>query len=312
MKWMGAAAAFVAFQLCVAAGLALNLAFYETPPFMKYAWAAAFPPMLYAGCTAAWHLRRNPEGSAFRHLKEQDWSRHTAFFAAMALMWLQFVSLTWMKAMLPLATSMWADPMLANLEKSLLGVDAWKLLPGPTKLLGYAYSIWSAVVCFAFIGVFFRKGEDRERTLFAFFLTVGILGTFGQYLLPSGGPIFWERMGYGNRFADMVGTEKVNWAADYLWAAYQGHGIDFATGISAFPSIHVATTAWLAIAYRRRWWAWAYLGVIFFGSIILGWHYAIDGVAGAIGALLCYRLARVVLAARLPRLRSATDAETAI
>jgi len=29
---------------------------------------------------------------------------------------------------------------------------------------------------------------------------------------------------------------------------------------------------------------------------MLGWHYAVDGIAGAIGAALCYSLAKVIVA----------------
>lgn len=298
---MGAAAAFVAFQLCVAAMLAMSLGFYEPPPFAKYAWAAAFPAMMFVGGSAAWHLRTVPDEPT-RHLVRQDWKPHFLFGCAMALMWLQFVALTWMKAMLPLATSMWADPMLANLEASFLGTDAWRLLPGPNMVIEAPYTFWTVILCASFVGVYFRRSDNRETSLLAFFLTVGLLGTFGQYLLPSGGPVFWEKMGYGGRFLDMALTDNVALTAGYLWAAYDGRALDFATGISAFPSIHVATSAWIALAYRH-WLGYAYFLAIFFGSIILGWHYALDGIAGAVGALLCYRLAALALKLEIPAIR---------
>lgn len=299
---MGVAAVFVALQLCVAAALAMSIGFYEPPPLMKYAWAAAFPAMLYVGGTAAWHLRTFPDAPT-KYLLAQDWRPHAWFAVAMSLMWLQFVSLTWMKAMLPTATSMWADPPLADIERGLLGQDAWLFLPGPNAVVDFLYSLWPVVLCASFVGLYFKK---RGTALLAFFLTVGLLGTFGQYLLPSGGPIFWERMGYGERFAAMGLAPNVRVAAAYLWAAYEGHSIDFATGISAFPSIHVATTTWIAIAYRH-WLAYLYLAVISFGSIILGWHYALDGVAGIIGAILCYQLAKKILAVKLPSIQPARN-----
>jgi membrane-associated phospholipid phosphatase len=67
------------------------------------------------------------------------------------------------------------------------------------------------------------------------------------------------------------------------------------------PSIHVATTAWIALALSSRWpklrnVAWGYWLVIFIGSFALGWHYFLDGVVGTIGALGCWVLAKKLLA----------------
>lgn len=288
---MGAAAVFVAFQLAFCTMLALHLGFYAVPPFEKYGWAAAAPPMFYAAGLACWHLRAMPD-RPFRHLAEQDWQGPIRFAAAMVLIWLQFVSLTWAKAMIPLATPMWADPMLAHMESALLGRDAWRYLPEPSQLILIPYALWPFAIGAAYAFSYFRR--DGQEML-AFFLTVGLLGTLGQFVLPSGGPVFYERLGFGDRFADMPVHGAIERATAYLWAAYQGQYMNFATGISAFPSIHVATSMWLALALRN-WIGWTYLAVIFAGSIILGWHYAIDGIAGMVGAAACYPLAKAILA----------------
>lgn len=295
---MGAAAAFVAFQLCVAAGLALTLGFYEPPPFIKYFTTAGVMPLFYAGGFAAWNLRGSPEKPT-AHLMALDWKPLWLFTGAMALIWLQFVALTWMKAMIPLAAPMWADIPLANFEAAIFGQDAWRLLPAGNRSIEVLYLLWAPAVCLSYVAVYFRKSETREASLLALFLTIGLLGTFGQFLLPSGGPVFFERLGHGDRFADLNVLYRTQYLTDRLWEAYQGRYIAYATGISAFPSIHVATTAWMALAFRH-WLAYLYLAVIFVGSIILGWHYALDGIAGAIGAALCYGLAKVVLAVELP------------
>ena len=56
------------------------------------------------------------------------------------------------------------------------------------------------------------------------------------------------------------------------------------------PSLHVAVAAYLAcVALDTRWWAirllgMAYAFVILVASVVLGWHYAVDGYAGALGA----------------------------
>ena len=83
--------------------------------------------------------------------------------------------------------------------------------------------------------------------------------------------------------------------ANYLWTIYAGEGFGPGSGISAMPSLHIATTAWMVLAVRifarRLFWPMATAGfLIFLLSIALGWHYALDGIVGGGAALLCYRL----------------------
>jgi hypothetical protein len=296
-RWLAAAALFLVFQLAVTGALALNLDFAELPPFRKYANYASAPVLFFFAGSAARHLRTMPP-QPVRHLALQDWKPAFLFAGAMGLVWLQFVCLTWAKAMIPLVTPMWADPLLANMEAALFGADAWRLLPAQNDVIDLAYLLWPLILCLAFVVTYFRGQPDREALLLSFFLSVGLLGTFGQYLLPSGGPIFWERLGHGPRFNDLVTSDHARRISDMLWIAYEERTVRFAAGISAFPSIHVATTMWLALALRH-WAGWIYLGAIFAGSIMLGWHYSLDGIAGAIGAIGCYMLARKLIGSGL-------------
>lgn len=293
MSWFFAAAVFVSLQLLVAMVLALSVGFQDPPPFGRYGNIAIAPVVLYLSGLALWRLRSLPENPA-RYLARQDWSDCRNFALAMLLVCLQFLCLTWMKAMIPHVTPMWADAPLAKLERAILGQDAWRLLPDPDAFIDSAYAAWLLVTYAAFVAVYFVRSERRSPLLLAFFLTVGLVGTFGQYLLPSGGPIFFERLGFGDRFSAMAIPELAARTSDYLWSAYSEGGVAVGTGISAFPSVHVATTAWVAIAFRHPI-AYTWLALIFAGSIMLGWHYALDGIAGAIGALICYRLAKLIL-----------------
>jgi membrane-associated phospholipid phosphatase len=82
-----------------------------------------------------------------------------------------------------------------------------------------------------------------------------------------------------------------------LWSGYvSGQNI----GISAMPSMHLATTTLMACyAFQNsRALGWAmvgFLAVILVGSVALGWHYAVDGYAGIALALVCWRLAAMAL-----------------
>jgi len=75
--------------------------------------------------------------------------------------------------------------------------------------------------------------------------------------------------------------------------------------VAAFPSLHVAFQT-LVFLWMRRVWRWGGLvfGVIavtiLIGSVVTGWHYFVDGIAGALIAWLCYTLSS--RAHRMPRL----------
>jgi PAP2 superfamily. len=74
-------------------------------------------------------------------------------------------------------------------------------------------------------------------------------------------------------------------------------------GIAAFPSLHVGFQT-LAFLWMRRLTKWGgivfgvFAGFIFIGSIVTGWHYFVDGIAGAALAWACYSAARHVPAIR--------------
>lgn len=74
-----------------------------------------------------------------------------------------------------------------------------------------------------------------------------------------------------------------------------GERIRFAEGLGAFPSLHVAFFALIALFVRRESrrggnWLFGATAFMFLGSIITGWHYMIDSVAALIIAWLSYRL----------------------
>jgi hypothetical protein len=71
-------------------------------------------------------------------------------------------------------------------------------------------------------------------------------------------------------------------------------GVSIVFGIAAFPSLHVAFQTYVFLWMRRLWTSGEVLFglfavAIFLGSMITGWHYLVDGIAGAVLAYGCYR-----------------------
>ena len=133
----------------------------------------------------------------------------------------------------------------------------------------------------------------RGRFFFAYCL-VWMLGGAMYVAWPTLGPIyyrpsrFWlEQAPYATYLQEMLMRDYVRFRTDpsfYTVKLYQG--------VAALPSLHVGVLALFAIA-TARWRAvsvflWALVAVTFVGSIALGWHYAVDGYAGALIALVSW------------------------
>lgn len=207
-----------------------------------------------------------------------------------------FYSITFLKSMIPSLVPFWADAALAVTDRALF-IDQQMLavlLAPVLPALGFFYGLWHLAHLGGILWVLHWRDERRPRHVLSFMLTWSI-GMAVAYLFSSMGPIFT------GQFDPAIAPESVRRTAAFLWGNYLSGSADIGGGISAFPSMHVAIAAWLAIVLRDRGWpklGIAYLVAIFVCSIVLGWHYAIDGVAGAAIALLADRLSRAWLNAR--------------
>jgi hypothetical protein len=207
------------------------------------------------------------------------------------------------------------------LDKPLMELDRWihfghlphEILapvfnyPFVTFLVNVIYNLWFVVLTAYFFWQGFRKSDTalRQQYLIAYLLTwlVGtcILGT----LLSSAGPCFYSFIvagpdpyaGLMTYLADANQLYSI-WAVptqETLWQSHlAGHGE--IEGVSAMPSMHVGTTILFilcAVQSGKRWLTWFTIPFalsIFIGSILLGWHYAVDGYAGALVAIACWKL----------------------
>jgi len=223
-----------------------------------------------------------------------------AFVVGVMLVALQMAVLGWTKVMLPIATGFWADPWLANVDHAIFGRDPWivfnRAFGWLAPVIDQAYVTWGPIkLGLMAIALCLPQSVRKSQVIVSDFLMMGFTSV-GQYLLPSAGPIFYTKLGLGDRFADLPVEPWVSTARDYLWRDYLRAGGDIGGGISAMPSLHVAGALWIALVIRAfapklAPLVFAYYGAILVGSVLLGWHYFVDGAAGTAVALLAWYLA---------------------
>lgn len=237
-------------------------------------------------------------------------------FPAMALFMAAFGDA---KQDIPLARPFYLDPFLWRADRVLFGDDAWRVLqpligyPFVTAVLNLLYVFW--LILFFLIlahSMITRSNNNRNQFALAFMLTWAALGNLAATVLSSVGPCF-----YGAFYSDDPYQPLRSYLLDVdrqfplsslgvqhaLLAGAHSRSHELGMGISAAPSIHVATATLIACyAWRRGGWAryagLAFLIAIELGSIQLGYHYAIDGILGALGAWAMWRVTGWALRAR--------------
>lgn len=193
------------------------------------------------------------------------------------------------------------------------GTHPWVLLHGllghpvVTSVINFFYHLWLFVIygLLSLLAFSMRNPKLRMQFLLSFMLTWILLGTLGAVFFSSVGPCYYpnfppENGPYAPLMHYLKTANEVSpvWALDVqqlLWDDYQNNKSGIGRGISAMPSIHVATAVLLALfGWRHSRPAGIALTLfavlIMLGSVHLGWHYAVDGYAGALGAALVWWL----------------------
>jgi len=202
-------------------------------------------------------------------------------------------SISFLKSMIIAVVPFWADDPLARIDQ-MFWIDPQSLglaLRPHLPAIGFFYGLWHAANLGGILWVLHWRSGRMARLIIAFMLTWAI-GMFFAYVFSSAGPLFT------GRYDLTIAPESVRRPAEMLWANYTQKGALLGGGISAFPSLHVAIATWFGLVLRERGLAWlglAYALAVFVCSIVLGWHYAADGIAGAAIALVAFRLAGVLI-----------------
>ncbi len=196
-----------------------------------------------------------------------------------------------------------ADPFFAAVDKALhFGTDPWGPAHALTQSFGLTdfashastiYGLWWALPAFYLPAFMVLIGEDG-RKLRHFLILYGfawiVLGNLTAAAGLSAGPIYYDRVFGTERFAELhtalvAGGIETSWLGlvqPVLWEAYTTHSQAVGSGISAFPSMHLAmaTVTAVYLGTLSKWLGvvgWVFVAAIMFVSVWSGYHYAIDG-----------------------------------
>lgn len=289
--WAFPAALIVAAEYVIALAIGMRVGFRYSIPATAYAVIALTCVGVAAAATIVACLvvyaRQGEQHPTRRLIREAP--RFYGFAAGTLLVAMQISVLTWTKVMLPIASPFWADPLLAHVDHAIFGSDPWVLTEWlfgwAAPIIDWTYVTWAPVKFATFVFVLVMPETITKARIFVTYFIMLAAVAVGQYLFSSAGPIFYQQFGFGPRFNQLPLEPWVEAARIYLWHDYVRAGGDIGGGISAMPSLHVAGALWVALAwnsYDRRIGGigFFYFILILIGSVLLGWHYAVDGIAG--------------------------------
>jgi hypothetical protein len=224
------------------------------------------------------------------------------------------------KDMIGTLNPFYLDATLAKIDAFLhFGVQPWRIThyffhDFPSAMtINFAYNVWFFIVWgYAFCQIFGLAGRyHRAQYLLSFVLCWVIVGSVLALLLSSAGPCYFGRITHSpDPFAPLMqqlytidaphlasGSYWHLWSLsvqETLWNDQFQSTTSIGSGISAMPSMHVSMAFMMALSAMKinKWFGrvmLAYTAVIMFGSVYLGWHYAVDGYVSIAVTYLIWR-----------------------
>ena len=215
------------------------------------------------------------------------------------------------------------DVLRAPQDAMLLGWDRWLFLGhSPAVLLHdllgqhlaayvlmVVYESFSWLVTVSFVAAVTLTSRLRDGYVFiASAVWVWILGVGSYYLIPSLGPFHSAPQEFVGLPHTMIQDTQARYVAQRAHLLAHPAASDAFAQISAFASLHVAVTGVLLLmaryyGLRRTTRAMTvFMGGTLLATVYLGWHFAVDDLAGLVLAFAAVGLGRLTI---YPRGRTA-------
>lgn len=263
-----------------------------------------------AACALAWRrlTHRDPWRLAWQHARASLVSGPALLSLAVGVVLTRTIlvnAVAW-KYGIPALGGWHYDLTFDAWDRLLHGGEAWRradvLLRWPLLwITDRFYELWYAAFVVVVIREAWRRPDARQCRFFVALALTWVAGSVLSVLWPSAGPAYFTAVtgspGYGLLTVALAAHPLTATTLQRdLWSAYQHGGEGLVKGIAAFPSLHVAMPALYAAstwsrARRESWGWWGFTALTLAGSVVLAWHYAVDGYAAILLALACWWIA---------------------
>lgn len=268
------------------------------------------PGLIWFGIVAVELAKRRVDRPTITMLRlaslHRSWLFRGLLFTAMAIPIAQ--SFGSFKVAIPNLVPFYADHYFVAADHLIFGTDPWRLThaifgPVGTLVIDRVYAAWFFAVMVLLGWLNFTHNQKLQlRGLLSYLLALALVGNGLAIAFSSVGPCFFEEFYGDDRFHELMTrmreTNEVHTilalkAMNYLLSSFGTE--KFGSGISAMPSLHVSMAFLcflVSLESTKRLWpkllTGAFAATIMVGSVHLGWHYAVDGIAGILGVTLIW------------------------
>ncbi len=235
--------------------------------------------------------QRHPSSVIVRELR--------TFYPAFIIVW-GFFDVTRLQSLISKGT-FWATDAMVALDLAIFGahptvwIERWHT-PLLTELVCF-FNLSYYLIPFLFVVPLVLWGRRTDAFAGASIALFTYVVNFTLFLLlPAIGPRMVPEI-------ETLRTATFHGGGPFAWAMLMVQGDHGAVRGAAFPSVHVSTSVVWAMAawrYERRlaWMTWPLALGTAFSTVYLGFHHAIDPLAGMLLAVVCYWVGLRILRAR--------------
>lgn len=249
---------------------------------------------------AVWRAKSPPRlMSTARQVVAERWSAAHLRFAlvGLAAWYVIYASFRNLKSFVPFVNRHLWDNAFARIDEALfLGHDPAELLHSllgtgfAAHFLSFVYVAWIVLVPASLVVALVWTRDAQAAVWYVTAIGIDwVLGVAIYFALPSLGPVYAEP----GTFSDLPRTYVAHLQETMMYERHEVLVNPFTTDavqtIAAFASLHVGisvTMCVMAELLRLPRWSrislWVFLGLTMLATVYLGWHYAVDGLGGAV------------------------------